>query len=92
MGMLKAINPRKTIATSLEHSAFQELRDNLFPRLKHKFVLVCVPLTLAMNLKGCLDVVVDSLNIQGDIVLGFFYANSAFRLEELQLINFLCRD
>jgi hypothetical protein len=86
------VNVRRTIGTSFQHGVFQELRDNLFPRLKHEFVLVRVPLALAMCLKGRFNILVDSLNALGDIVLGFFGATSAFRLEKLQLIDFHCWD
>jgi len=57
------IHARRTICAFLEHGVFQKLRDNLSPRLEYQFVLVCVPVTPTMHLKGFLDIVVDPLNV-----------------------------
>lgn len=86
------MDARRTIGASLQHSVFQEFHDDFFPRLKYEFVLVRVPLTLSVHLEDCLDIIVDSLNVQGDVVFGFFGPISAFWLEKLQLVDFLRRD
>ena len=70
---------------------FQKLRDNLFPRLEHKFILVCVPLPPAVHFEGFLDVVINPPNVQDDIILSFFDSTFILRLVKLQLIDFLCR-
>jgi len=57
------IHARRTICAFLEHGIFQKLRDNLSSCLEYQFVLVCVPVTPAMYLKGFLDIVVDPLNV-----------------------------
>lgn len=82
---------RGTICTFLEHSVFQKLRDNLFPRLEHEFILVCVPLPPAVYFEGFLDVVINPPNVQDDIILSFFDSTFILRLVKLQLIDFLCR-
>ena len=84
-------NARSTICTFLEHSVFQKLRDNLFPRLEYKFILVCVPVPLTMHLESFLNVVVDPPNVQDDIILGSF-SIFILRLVKLQFIDFLCWD
>jgi len=85
------IHARRTICAFLEHGVFQKLGDNLFPRLEYQFVLVCVPLSLAMYLKGFLDIIVDPLNVQRDVILN---SGSILvpPLVKLQFIDFLCRD
>lgn len=45
-----------------------------------------------MDLKGRLDIVVDSLDVQSNIVLGSFDVIPDLRLEKLQLVDFLCRN
>jgi hypothetical protein len=51
--------------------------------LEYKFVLVGIPMSLAMHLEGCLDIVVDPLNIQGNVVLSFFGSIFILRLVKL---------
>lgn len=45
-----------------------------------------------MHLEDFLNVVVDPLDVQGDIILCSFGSIFVLRLVELQLIDFLCWD